>query len=342
MKKIALLFFSLLVSVNLFATPPLNFVELGDIKLFSGETLNDCVMAYRILGEANEDQSNYILYPTWHGGTSEHIAGLITKYNFVDTSSYCIIMVDALANGVSTSPSNSKTQHGELFPDIRVIDMARCQKAVLDYLGIEHLHAIVGGSMGSMQGFELITEYPNLADKAVLYVCSPRNSPYDIIRREATLDIIDMGRKYNISPQEYMKSVRLIQSINGKSPEYYSVEMPLTQTQDYINSFNTYKPGLFDQDNFYSQTKALYYHDISWRDGYNIEKTAKRIKTDLFIIVNKQDHTVSPWEAINFAKLVGAKTLVLNNNRGHLGISHEIIRVRKAMNKFLKKKLKKH
>ena len=341
MKNLRLCFISLLLlsASFLFATKPdLQFVELGDMPLFSGETLRDCRMGYRIIGEPNQDASNYVLYPTWHGGTSEHIFGLIDKYNFIDTTSFCIILIDALGNGVSTSPSNSLYQAGAEFPEIRVIDMARAMKGVLDYLEITHIHAIVGGSMGSMQGFEFIVEYPDFADKAVLYVSSPRNSAYDIIRREATLSIIDMARKYHIPQEEYMKSIRLVQDVNAKSPEYYSLEMQHTEAQNHIKKFATYTPGIYPADNFYAQTKALYYHDISWRDDFIIEKTAKRIKTDVFIIVNKQDHTVSPWEALKFAKMIKAKTLVLDNNRGHLGISYEIQRVQKAINRFLQKK----
>ena len=338
MKKIIITVW--LISIGLLFALPLpeqQFVELGDVALFNGSTLEDCHMGYRIIGKPNADASNYVVYPTWHAGTSEHVYGLINKYNFVDTASYCIILVDALGNGVSSSPSNSKTQHGVDFPKIRVIDMARCIKGVLDHLGIEHVHAIIGGSMGSMQGFELICEYPDLADKAILYVSSPRNSAYDILRREATLSIIDMARKYGIPPEEYMRPVRLTQNINGKSPEYFALEMPHTDAEAHIAKFDNYKPGIYTADNFYCQTKALSTHDISWRDNYDMDKTAKRIKTEVFIIVNVQDHTVSPWEALNLAKTIKAKTLKLNNNRGHLGISYEIKKVRKAMDRFLKK-----
>ena len=338
MKKTILILALVLSCVSiLLSAPALNFAQLGDVKLFNGEVLENCRMGYRIMGEPNKNTSNYVIYPTWHAGTSEHVYGLIHKYNFVDTSSYCIIIIDALGNGISSSPSNSKTQGGEKFPEIRVIDMARCIKGVLDHLEIDHVHAIVGGSMGSMQGFELICEYPDLADKAVLYVSSPRNSAYDIIRRKATLNIIDMARKYDIPQEEYMRSVRLIQSINAKSSEFYSREMSHTEAADFIAQFDNYSPGIYPADNFYCQTKALSTHDISWRDDYDMAKTAKRIKTDVFIIVNKQDHTVSPWEALDFAKMIKAKTLVLDNNRGHLGISYEIERVRKAMDRFLKK-----
>ncbi len=321
----------------LLAVPPQQYAKLGDMELFNGETIEDCRMGFRIIGEPNEDVSNYIVYPTWHAGTSKHIYGLIHKYNFVDTVSYCIILVDALGNGISSSPSNSKTQAGEDFPEIRVIDMAHGIKGVLDHLDIDHIHAVVGGSMGSMQGFELICEYPDITDKAVLYVSSPRNSAYDLIRRQVALSIVEMGRKYDIPQEEYMKSVTLSQNINGKSPEYFSKEMSLEGAVEHIAKFDNYTPGIYPADNFYCQTKALSTHDISWRDNYDIIKTAKRIKSEVFIIVNKQDHTVSPWEALSFAKTINAKTLVLDNNRGHLGISHEIYRVRKAMDRFLKK-----
>ncbi len=337
MKKLIIL----LLAVNmLFAlpVPEQQFVELGDVKLFNGEILRDCKMGYRMIGQPNEDSTNVVLYPTWHGGTSEHIFGLINKYNFIDTARYCIIAVDALANGVSSSPSNSEAQAGENFPEIRVIDMARCVKAVTDHLDLKHIHAIVGGSMGSMQGFELICEYPDLADKAILYVSSPRNSVYDNIRREVSLSIIEMGREYGIPPEDYMRAVRLAQNVNAKSPEFYAREMHSSESEEHIAKFDHYNPGIYSVDNFYFQTKALRTYDISWRDDYDMEKTAKRIKADVFIIVNMQDHTVSPWEALDLAKMIGAKTLKLNNNRGHLGITYEIERVKKAMNRFLKKK----
>jgi len=337
MKRLIILLIAISTLIAM-PVPRQQFVELGDITLYSGNILQDCKMGYRVIGHFNEDSSNVVVYPTWHGGTSEHIFGLINKYNFIDTLTYCIIPVDALGNGVSSSPSNSNAQPGATFPDIRVIDLARCVKDVLDHLGLKHVHAIVGGSMGSMQGFELICEYPDLADKAVLYVCSPRNSVYDNIRREASLSLIEMGRKYGIPQEEYMRAVRLIQNVNAKTPDYYARDMQPSESEEYIAKFDHYSPGIYTPDNFYCQTKALRTHDISWRDNFDIKKTAERIKTDVFIIVNMQDHTVSPLEALDFAKMIGAKTLKLNNNRGHLGITYEIDRVKKAINRFLKKK----
>ena len=82
------------------------FAEIGDLNLVSGEVINNCVVGYRTFGELNTDSSNVIIFPTWFEGTTNDIARLIQKYSFLDTTKYFIIAIDALGNGVSSSPSN--------------------------------------------------------------------------------------------------------------------------------------------------------------------------------------------------------------------------------------------
>ncbi len=319
----------------IYAAPPLRTVGLGDFFLTGGDILEDCRIGYRTAGQANADSSNVILYPTWFGGTSEHIWNLIRIHDFVDTTAYFVIMADALGNGVSSSPSNSATQAGRDFPDIRIADMARCEYALLQKLGIKKLHAVIGGSMGSMQGFEFIVRYPGMVEKAVLYVSTPRESAYDLLRGQTGLGIIELGRKYGIPEAEYMRPVRIALALNGKSPDFFAGEMAPEDVPAFLGGFDAYDPGIFPADNFYCQSRAIYHHDISREDGGDMDKTAQRIRTKMLIIVNKQDHLVSPKPALDLAKKTGAKTLILDNNRGHLGITHEIGKVRRAMARFL-------
>ncbi|MBW6458011.1 MAG: alpha/beta fold hydrolase, partial [FCB group bacterium] len=320
----------------LYAVPVQQFAELGDFELENGQTISECRIGYRIIGEINADSSNVILYPTWFGGTSEHIYHLIRIHAFLDTTRYAVIAVDAPGNGVSTSPSNSRTQPGTVFPEIRIIDMARTQYALLRELGITRLHALVGGSMGGMQCLEFICEYPGFAEKAVLYVTTPKESAYDLLRREAGLRIIEHGRKYNIPEAEYMKPITINQTLNGRSPDYFALEMDEAAALAFIESLDDYEPGIFPADNFYSQSKAVSIHDISRRDRGDMEKTAARIQTEMLIIVNRQDHLVSPYPILSLAKQTRSKTLVLNNDRGHLGVTYEIKKVRRTIDRFLK------
>jgi homoserine O-acetyltransferase len=276
------------------------------------------------------------MYPSWFGGTSEHIWKLIDTHAFLDSGKYCIIAVDAPGNGISTSPSNSKTQSGFDFPEIRIADMARAERALLRRLDIRELHAVVGGSMGSMQGFAFISAYPEMAEKAVLYVCSPRESAYDLLRSAAVRDIIETGEQYGVPPGEYMKAVNILQTLHGRTPDHYAHNVTPEEVPGLLEKFDRYRPGIFPPENFYCQSRAISTHDISRRDGGDMEKTASRIKTELFLIVNRRDHLVHPLPAMEFAKMQGSRILVLDNEHGHLGITPEIKRVRRAIRRFMR------
>src|SRR5664279_5191453 len=108
--------------------------SLGDIKLQSGEILRDCRVGYRTYGKLNADKSNAILFPTWAGGTTEQLRDAIVKDKFADPAIYFVVTVDALSNGVSSSPSNSHLQPRMKFPRITIRDMVETQHLSLIHI----------------------------------------------------------------------------------------------------------------------------------------------------------------------------------------------------------------
>ena len=114
----------LLLSVTLHAdeAPPLQIASLGDFKLENGDVIQDAKIAYRTAGTLNADRSNVILFPTWFTGTSEELF-TSDAVGAVDTSQFFLITVDALANGISSSPSNSTKQPQRNFPVVSIGDM---------------------------------------------------------------------------------------------------------------------------------------------------------------------------------------------------------------------------
>src|SRR5215203_1789058 len=107
------------------------FANLGDFKLESGELLRDCRVGYRTFGTLNADRSNAILFPTWASGTTEQLMSNFGAGRLVDTSKYYVVAVDALGNGVSSSPSNSTAQPRMKFPRFNVRDMVNTQHRLL-------------------------------------------------------------------------------------------------------------------------------------------------------------------------------------------------------------------
>lgn len=98
------------------------FVCLGNFKLESGEKIQDCKIGFRTFGELNADKSNAMIFLCGHTMTSA-ILQMFVPGMMADTTKYHVILIDALANGVSSSPSNSKKQPGLEFPRITLRDM---------------------------------------------------------------------------------------------------------------------------------------------------------------------------------------------------------------------------
>jgi len=313
-------------------TPPLQFIELGDIELESGEKLLDTRLGYRTAGTLDARKSNAILWPTWFTGTSEDLftTGSLSS---VDTSKFFLIVVDALGNGVSTSPSNSSRQHGEAFPRISIGDMVRSQhRLVTQVLGIERLHAVMGISMGGMQTFEWMTSYPGLMKKAVPIVGSPRLASYDLLLWRTELEAIELARKSG-DPDAARPLVGMVSALGLQTPEYHARTTP---RDSFGKLLEQAKAGgmksMYDQR---AQLQAMIDHDVARKLEGSLAKAAARVEAEVLNVVGLEDHMVTPGPALEFAELLGTGSLALENDCGHILSACEGARVEKAIAAFL-------
>src|SRR4051794_41163844 len=100
----------------------------------------------------NAAKSNAVLMLTAIAGNHHRIDFLIGPGRGLDTDHlFVITTTNAIRNGLTTSPSNSASQHGPAFPQFTIRDMVESQYRLLQHLGITHLVAVAGASMGGMQ-----------------------------------------------------------------------------------------------------------------------------------------------------------------------------------------------
>ncbi|HEU4524354.1 MAG TPA: alpha/beta fold hydrolase, partial [Gemmatimonadales bacterium] len=128
------------------------FADLGTCTTERGEVIRECRIGYRTFGRLNARRDNAVLVPTWHGGRSETMTFILGRDAWVDTTRWFAILMDKPGNGVSVSPSNSRSQPGRHFPRLTLADMVAAEhRVVTEHLGIRRLHAVVGWSLGGMQ-----------------------------------------------------------------------------------------------------------------------------------------------------------------------------------------------
>ncbi|PYH96688.1 alpha/beta-hydrolase [Aspergillus ellipticus CBS 707.79] len=146
--------------------------KLGDWELQSGEKLLDAHIAYKTFGDP---QSPAIVYPSWFSGLLSDNYWLIGEDKTLNPKKYFIVVPALFGNGQSTSPSNYS--HPGAFPKCSFYDNVRAQhELVAQHLGIKHVRAVIGWSMGAAQSFQWATQYPDFMDLAVPFCGSARTS----------------------------------------------------------------------------------------------------------------------------------------------------------------------
>ena len=175
-KKLSAAFIFAVVAGNVLAhtatdAPHQTYAE-GDFKLESGEVIRDFSLSYVTHGVLNADKSNAILVVTAIGGNHHRLDYLIGAGKALDPDKYFIISTDAIGNGLTTSPSNSRLQPRMQFPRFTIRDMVQSQyPLVMQKFGIRATargrRRLDGRHAGTAMGGELSgRDEGNCADRA--------------------------------------------------------------------------------------------------------------------------------------------------------------------------------
>ncbi|AFK02244.1 alpha/beta hydrolase fold containing protein [Emticicia oligotrophica DSM 17448] len=327
MKKIFL--FLSFISCHFFAQSQVKIANIGDFTTIKGAIIKDCKIGYLTLGQLNSSKSNAILFPTYFSGKSTDIKGSAAAW--VDTTKFCVILVDALGNGISSAPSNT-----ENFPEISIRDMVNSQYIFLTKtLSISHLHAIMGVSMGGMQTFEWMVAYPNFMTKAIPIVGSPKQSYYDVLLWKAEWDAIETAGNNPDARREAMRKVAEIHNLHLFTPAYWNKSKKADEAYNDIQKMgDDYTKGNHPE-NWISQIKAMLGQDIYQSSGKSMSEISGHIKAQTMIIVATQDQMVNPASAIELGKILNVKIVELTGNCGHVATACESDKVREAVRSFL-------
>lgn len=284
--------------------PPHQQYRIGDFKLESGEVIKDFSISYVTQGTLNASKSNAILMVTAISGNHHRLDFLIGPGKVLDPTKYFIVATDAIGNGLTTSPSNSKAQPRMQFPRFLIRDMVNSQYRLLtEHLGISHVVAVIGPSMGGMQTLQWGVSYPDFMDSLVALVPLAKTPAWTVVVLEASrkaimLDPAWHDGNYTSAP---VNGIRLWRDILGflaaRTPEMYRY-----QFSNQLDVLPWLKQGedtaipLFDANDWIYQTWAYDRHDVGTTPGMNGDyvKALRAIKGKTLILVGQKGASSRP------------------------------------------------
>ena len=332
------------------------------LYLESGRILEPYEIAYETYGELNEDKSNVILVCHALSG-SHHVAGtyegdtkagwwdgLIGDGKTIDTTKYFVICTNVVSSCFgSTGPMSpnypSEDPYRLKFPVVTIKDMTRAQMQLLSSLGIYHLKAVIGGSMGGMQALQFAVDYPNLADHIISLAATYATRPWTIGFNKVAVEAIRRDPRFkhgNYDKDDFRKEGldglaigRIAGHISYLSP--YSMDEKFGR--NYVNNdglfelFGRYEverymeyntnnfSRIFDPLSYLYIVKAINTFNLS--RGYDsLHDAISRIKATVHLISFSSDYLFFPSEMEHIAKMMernGQKHtyIEIESNYGH-------------------------
>jgi homoserine O-acetyltransferase len=311
--------------------PPHQTYAMGDLPLESGEVMKDFVISYVTHGTLNAAKSNAILMVTALTGNHHRLDFMIGPGKALDTTKYFVIATDAIGNGLTTSPSNSKAQPRMQFPKFGMRDMVESQRRLLkDKLGIDHVVAVVGPSMGGMQALQWGVSHPDFMDGLVALVPLARTPAWSIVIVEATRKAIMLDPAWNKGNYTSIPEggVRVWRDVLGfaaaRSPEWYRDQFPRPlDVLPWLKAQEDATLTAFDPNDYIYQSWAYETHDVGTTPGMNGDyaKALGSIKAKTLIMTGVKDLLNPEWEAHEAARHIpNVRTVTINPDSvtGHM------------------------
>ncbi len=186
--------------------------SLGEFEFECGESIPELELAYETYGEFTGENAVLVCHALTG---SAHVAGhsrasgtagqarawwddIVGPGKAIDTTEYFVVCANVPGSCYgSTGPKSTNPETGEPygteFPAVTVTDWTEAQRRLLDELGIPHLHAVVGGSVGGMNVLDWAKRHPDHVERIIPIAAAARLDPQclaldAIARRAITTD----------------------------------------------------------------------------------------------------------------------------------------------------------
>ena len=290
------------------------FADLGTCTTTRGETIRDCRIGFRTFGRLNARRDNAVLVPTWHGGRSETMTFILGPDRWVDTTRWFAILMDKPGNGVSISPSNSRSQPGRRFPRLTFADLVAAEhRVVTEHLGIPRLHAVVGWSMGGMQAIEYALRFPEAVDRIVSVAGTPRMGSYDMYWVRSMLTLIELADRSGLPRDTLALQLADLWHTVATTPDKENA-LPRDSVAAMIAA-----EARADWIGFHPEDNRVALEAVASFDALGeVRRTGVTPRPRMLLVFMPDDHVTTAESFREFARLTGSDTVEFWSACGHL------------------------
>jgi homoserine O-acetyltransferase/O-succinyltransferase len=305
----------------------------------SGEKINELQIVYHTYGQINPAKSNVI----WicHALTADSEAarwwsGMVGKGKLYDPETYFIICANILGSCYGTTgpldinPETDQPWFGT-FPEITIRDMVMLHELLRKHLKINHIHTVVGGSIGGFQAMEWAICNPAIFSHLVLIACSAKSTPWIIAFNEAQRLAIQADSSfYENCPQgglAGLKAARSIALLSYRNARTYNQTQAEDSDEITIHfkaaSYQRYQgdklANRFNAYSYYVLTKAIDSHNVARKRGSVQCALGKIIAKTMVIGINSDLLFPVEEQKLLTASISGAQYHEISSNFGHDG-----------------------
>ncbi len=172
---------------------------IKDFKLESGAVLPEAHVRYATWGKLDAAGDNAVLLPSHYMADSRGYNWLIGSDKALDPAKYFLVATELFGNGKSSSPSNTPAPFdGPRFPVTTIRDNVEASRRLLtEQLGVKHLRAVVGFSMGGQQAFQWAVSHPEFVSGVVVTSATAKTWPHGVVRLEGQIAAITADPDFN-------------------------------------------------------------------------------------------------------------------------------------------------
>ncbi len=275
---------------------------ITNFRTESGATLPKARVVYGTYGRLNASKTNAVLLPSHYMANFHGYEWLIGQGKALDPGELFMVCTELFGNGSSSSPSNTpEPLHGPRFPVTTIRDNVEAVHRLLtEDLGITHLRAVIGFSMGAQQAFQWAVSYPEFADRIVATSGTAKTYPHGIVRLEGqiaalTTDPLFHGGDYEKPPAKGLEAFGMVWAAWLYSQEWWRKELwragspPGTTFEQVSNRFRTRFSA--DANDYILQARTWERHDVGATRGFggDVERALRSIKVPLLYMPSETD-----------------------------------------------------